>query len=299
MRRRAYLRNLAFTAALVPGLAAGLAGCSGDSDGNGGGTGGGGGSSSTSQAEPGTYETLPEPCGTVQQDTLRDLLPLAEGHRGGSTPKAHQGEASVTYDTDRRVGCRWKSSTSDGSHHLHVDFERVVSYDNTVSDDDRAGDLYSRRATAAGVPSPSTSPSSPDESNSRISELPKPGSSADADGDTDGDGESGADVPDGADPTDDADDAASPDSEDPSGTPDTQAPRAVDGVGDAAFLDDVLDDADSGVHRDVTLVFRTANVVVTVEYSQWVTDKRQVPDSAELQQKAEHLAKQLASTFEG
>lgn len=303
MRRRAYVRSMALTAALVPALAAGPVGCSGGSDGGRGGPGGGGGSSSTAKAEPGTFETLPEPCGTVEEDSLRDLLPLAEGQRGSGTPQAYQGEASVTYDTDRRVGCRWKSSTSSGSHHLHVDFERVVSYDDTVSDDDRAGDLYAERAVAAGVPSPAVSPPTSKEATRRFSELPEPSSSATASpgsgggddqartGDAPGDASSTTTAA----PDSDQDGASSPDSTD---SPATQAPRALEDIGDAAFLDDVLYNTGSGVHRDVTLVFRAANVVVTVEYSRWVTDKRQIPDSAELQQKAERLAKQLASAFQ-
>ena len=54
----------------------------------------------------------------------------------------YEGTATVTYDTDRKVGCRWKSDAQDASGHLSVDFERVVSYDPAVSDDDRAREVY-------------------------------------------------------------------------------------------------------------------------------------------------------------
>ena len=58
----------------------------------------------------------------------------------------------MTYDADRRVGCRWKSSTSLGSRHLHIDFQRVVSYDGDVSDEDKAAQLYADKARAADIP---------------------------------------------------------------------------------------------------------------------------------------------------
>lgn len=60
------------------------------------------------------------------------------------------------------------------------------------------------------------------------------------------------------------------------------APRTLDDLGDGAFLDDVLKDQGPGLHRDVTVVFRMANVLVTVELSQWSTDKSVEPPSEEL-----------------
>ncbi|NGO73689.1 hypothetical protein G5C65_36270, partial [Streptomyces sp. SB3404] len=75
------------------------------------------------------------------------------------------------------------------------------------------------------------------------------------------------------------------------------SPRSLDGIGDTAYINDKLDTEDSGVHRDITLVFRTANVIAVVEYDQWVTDKRRIPDSAELQDKARKLAEHLAGEF--
>jgi hypothetical protein len=48
------------------------------------------------------------------------------------------------------------------------------------------------------------------------------------------------------------------------------------------------------VHRDITLVFRKANVLVTVEYSQWSTDNSVIPTSPDLQDGARKVAAELA-----
>lgn len=48
----------------------------------------------------------------------------------------------------------------------------------------------------------------------------------------------------------------------------------------------------------MTLVFRTANVLVTVAYSQSVADEYRTPESAELQEQAQNLARHLAEQFD-
>ncbi|WP_307792522.1 hypothetical protein [Streptomyces verrucosisporus] len=313
MQRKAYATGVA----LVAALAVGTVGCTGGS-----GTGGAAADSkpgtvgtAAATAPPGTYRDLPEPCGAVDTGLLKAMLPGAgnaspeDGAEGGDeTPAAYEGEQTVTYDDDRRVGCRWKSSTGMGSRHLLVDFERVVSYDPAVSDDERAVRLYEDMVLEAGIPS---SPPSDEES---------PGSGEETDKDGAGDGgdageaseESGEPAESGGDDGvgDDGDGAGEDGARDGGGEPETAvpqpapsaaaalAPRPLENVGDAAYIDDELVTADSGVHRDITLVFRTGNVIVTVEYEQWVTDKRRLPDSAELQEKALKLAGRLAGEFQ-
>ncbi|MCC3769336.1 hypothetical protein K6I34_001482, partial [Streptomyces sp. UNOC14_S4] len=159
MQRRAYAPAAALAAAL---LAAGLAACGGSSGGHGGGNDAkpGRAGATAPVGEPGKYRSLPEPCGYVNRDTLRHMLPT--GDDDASDPelqKLYKGQAAITYDTDRRVGCRWKLETPEGTRHLSVDFERVVSYQPGVSDEERAQELYARLATAAKIPNASASPS--------------------------------------------------------------------------------------------------------------------------------------------
>ncbi|TWV40355.1 DUF3558 domain-containing protein, partial [Streptomyces misionensis] len=146
MQRKAYVTG---TAALLAAL---LTGCTGGSGGSGAADDAnpGDAGTATAAAQPGRYRTLPEPCGAVGHDTLDSLLP---GIRQIADPaqrdKAYQGEAELTYDTDRKVGCRWKVPSADATDRLSVDLERVVSYDNTVSDDDQAGKLYQQEEAGA------------------------------------------------------------------------------------------------------------------------------------------------------
>lgn len=178
----------------------------------------------------------------------------------------------MTYDTDRRVGCTWKAEAPDSSRSLSLDFERVVSYDTSVSDDDRADEVYGKKEAAAHLPSsasdsPSDSPSG------------SPSSSAPSDEETDGetDGKSG----DGA-----------------TGATEDLEPRVLDNLGDAAFLDDLLIQAGSSAqHRTVSVVFRTSNVIVTVQYTEQPARSTEVPDSKELQEKAQALARKLVDKF--
>ncbi|WP_367124477.1 hypothetical protein [Streptomyces phytohabitans] len=328
MRRRA--RTFLTGAGLVVVLTGGLSACTGssDSDSGGGDTKPGGTSAAEPDARPGRYRTLPEPCGEVSRETLEKMLPGAEsaadddGGLGSSTPPSpFEGEATVTYDTDRRAGCTWQSATSLGSRHLTVDFERVVSYDPTVGDDEQTDVLYAERAEKAGI-SLEDDPSASDDADADGDEgtddggkgadaspdpggaTPEGGKAGEAvDGGPKGDGGS-----DGGNGDGEAEDGNSPSgspspTDDPSGSPDPEEPepsRTLDGIGDAAFIADELVSAKSGraTHRDVQLVFRRANVLVTVEYTQSVADERRTPDGVELQERAQELARQLAARFD-
>lgn len=314
MRRRA--RACVTSTVLAVALAGGLAGCTGSSDSGGDGADSkpGSGSSSPAPAPPGKYRTLPEPCGAVSQDMLKKMLPeAADSGSDGSDddgPGPYEGEAAVTYDTDRRAGCAWESMATIGNRHLSVDFERVVSYDPAVSDDKQTEFLYGERADKAGVDvdapveendggqgSDSPDPESEKgDTGSGTDDDPDPDSGTGTGGDTGGD-TSGDGVQDGA---GDASGDASGDPASPSpSTEETLPSRNLDGIGEAAFIDDKLVSGESGraTHRDVTLVFRTENVLVSVEYTLSVTDERRTPDSAELQEHAQNLARQLAGKF--
>ncbi|WP_055699141.1 hypothetical protein [Streptomyces silaceus] len=307
--------------ACVPGVAALLAatllaGCSGgsglgdESDDSKPGDGG----SSTAPAQPGKYRTLPEPCGEIDRGTLDALLPgIAEMDDTEQREKAYEGTPTGTYDTDRRVGCSWKVQSSDASHHLLVDFERVVSYDGTVSDDDRAAEVYATKLRDADLPEPSTSDPA-DEGDGADAESTEESGKADdpeggdkaqggkngrsdtADddkGEKDGKGDKGdeGDKADAKDGGDGASQAATP--------PPGLEPRTLDDLGDEAFLDDALAaSASASRHRTVTVVFRTSNVIVTIEYDEQPGRRTDVPDSKEMQDKALELADRLAGDFD-
>ncbi|MER0243271.1 DUF3558 domain-containing protein [Streptomyces sp. HSW2009] len=365
MQRRPYVPGTALTAAA---LVAGLAGCSGETAATSNDKNQPGSSNSTTNARPGKFRTLPEPCGSVGADTLRALLPGLDDQDEEAQEAVLEGQPAVTYDTDRRVGCRWKLTTPEGSRHLTLDFERIVSYDPGVGDDERAAAAYAKKAKAAKIPlvdataSPSSSQPSGTESaspNPDGTASPQTGTATTDDGVTTADadqpdivrgtGEAPTTAPHGrADLADttawhlasardtgqrgertavrvvaSTDDPSAPTSATPStgGTPppggspsdagpsdgggepgdDGEAPdlspRQLDGLGDEAFLNDEFKNADSGVHRDITIVFRSSNVIVTIEYDQWSTDPQHLPDSAELQEKAQGLARKLPGRF--
>ncbi|MFI0777720.1 DUF3558 domain-containing protein [Streptomyces sp. NPDC021212] len=282
---------------------AGLSGCTGSDAKPGADDSTSGDSGSTVSAEPGRYNTLPEACGAVSAKTLRRLLP-----GGTEDDKAYDGQATVTYDIDRRDGCRWKLATPSGTRYLTLDFERVVSYDPSVSDDDRALELYEKKASAADIPdtppSPSAGTSDEDESDGGASASSSPGSgsgtssgkgSASADsgksgagsekGNTGEKGDTG--TPGAGDDESTASDGATPEN------PDATAPRRLDDLADDAFLNDQLITKDSGIHRDITVVFRSSNVIATIEYDEWSINKKDIPESEELQGNAEDLAQEL------
>ncbi|MFI8996432.1 hypothetical protein [Streptomyces sp. NPDC053542] len=346
-------------------LATMLTSCSGSSDTDTGAEDAKGGDSTSSApvAEPGEFDSLPEPCGLPARSTLRSLLPTdGTPETRAEADKIYRGRADVTFDTDRRVGCHWKRETSEGTRHLNIDLQRVVSYDGSLSDDDKAQELYAKKELAAHIPTdasstpahtptpsaskdgkgsskdPKSSKGTGDDSGSRPAggkgptADPSAGTAGSAQrdgsrtadsstgntagntaGDAPGDardGDSGKSAGSGNRPSDtrtaEGDtpgSAGSSGSPDPSGSPGSGspddaaslAPRPLTGLGDAAFLDDALVTADSGLHRDVTVVFRSSNVIVTIEYDQWSTDKSVLPDRRELQEKARALAAELAA----
>jgi hypothetical protein len=291
VQRRA--RTTLTSAALAVAVAAGAAACTGGSGpGDEGATEPGATSSSAAAPRPGKYRTLPEPCGAVSRDMLEALLPgAAEGSRDGgdadavdamsATPSPYEGEPSVTYDTDRRSGCSWENATTLGSRRLSVDFERVVSYDPEVSDDEQAELLYEQRVGEARL-SASRAPAEPSAGEDGRTADAKPTPNGGSGEEADGDEKEPVPVP-----------SASASEEPPS-------PRTLDGIGDAAYLNDELVGTDRGraSQRNVTLVFRAANVLVTVEYSQSLTDEYRTPDRGELNGKAQDLARRLAEQFD-
>ncbi|MFE0380501.1 hypothetical protein ACFW1M_34185 [Streptomyces inhibens] len=294
MPRKPFVPGAAWVAAAA--LAVGLTGCTGGSSTDGGGADAKSGDAATASqaAEPGRYQTLPEACGLPARGTVRGMLP-GDGQRLSSTEaeKLYGGQADITYDTDRRVGCHWTRETTAGTRHLSLDIQRVVSYDAAVSDDDKAQGIYDSKELDAQIPpggAGSSSPAAPTPSAST-------GKGAGADTQANTPATSGTSGKKGAaaskSPSASSDPSADP-SADPSGS---TAPRVLDGLGDAAFLNDRLITADSGVHRDVTVVFRTSNVIVTITYDQWSTDKSMLPDSQELQDKARSLAGELVDSL--
>lgn len=257
MLRKAYVLG---TAALVAAL---LTGCTSGSSGDRTDHANPAGADTTAPAaQPGKYRTLPEACGAVPRGTLEALLPgLAQITDPNQRERAYAGRATLTYDTDRRTGCRWKVESAHATDHLHVDFERVVSYDNTVSDDSQAESVFAAKQAAANLPEPTSIQSSGANSGSSSS----PSSSASV-------------------PTDVA-------------TADLR-PRALSDLGDVAFLDDSLTTSGStSQQRTVTVAFRTSNVIVTIEYTEQPTRVGVVPDSEEMQDRARKLADQLADSL--
>ncbi|MET7661797.1 DUF3558 domain-containing protein [Streptomyces sp. NPDC005356] len=291
MQRKAYVPGVA---ALLGAL---LTGCTGGSGATGDATDSKPGDVGTSAvaARPGKYRTLPEPCRQLDKGTLDKMLPgIKELPEGEQRDKAYEGAATVTYDTDRRVGCRWKDDGADATHRLLVDFERVVSYDNTVSDDTEAGQVFASKRTEAHLPEPvPTDTTSPTPSHS-----PSAGTDENAGDDTEKAGKKSGRTDDEA--SDEvSDDTSSSPSDD--SAPDAELqPRALEGLADEAFLDDQLTArASAGGHRTVTVVFRTSNVIVTVEYEQQPGPAAKVPDSKEMQDRARELARKLAGTLGG
>lgn len=296
MRHKAYVPGVALLAALVVG------GCSAGGGDDANGADSKPGTPTVSPAPPGRYATLPAPCRAVPRTTLNDLLPGAAELPQDQREKVFRGSAAVTYDTDRKVGCSWKADAPNATRSLVIDFERVVSYDPAVSDDDRADTVYEKRKKAAGLSSP-TAPAA---------DTAATTGSGDKEGEEDKEkGEGDGKATDTASPSSSAtsgggsDDAAlggAPGSGTPgsgstgSGDPEDALPsRLLDNLGDAAFLQDLPKGADSTAqNHTVSVVFRTSNVVVTVRYAEQPALITQRPDGRELQEKAQALARKLA-----
>ncbi|MFF8725724.1 DUF3558 domain-containing protein [Streptomyces sp. NPDC015171] len=303
MQRKAYVTGIA---ALLAALLAGCTSGSGD-DGPTDNANPGDAGTATAVAQPGKYRTLPEPCGAVGRDSLDTLLP---GIRQLADPdqrdKAYQGEAALTYDTDRKVGCHRKVESADATDRLSVDFERVVSYDNAVSDDDQAQKLFLEKQTAADLPAPSGSSGppqspSPTPSSSSASSASSSASSASSASKGSPHGTASSSAQDPSSSSSASSDAAdgAPGSSSGAAPADLQ-PRALTDLADEAYLDDQLSTSGSTAEqRTVTVVFRTSNVVVTLQYEEQPTATGTVPDSKEMQDRARDLAAQLADALGG
>ncbi|MGW1671779.1 DUF3558 domain-containing protein [Streptomyces sp. NPDC002324] len=287
MQRKAYVPGVAVL------LAALLAACTGSDD----------GSSdddprpgevtaSATVAQPGRYDTLPEPCGSVDTATLDTLLPGIRQLPGATQrEQAYEGEATQTYDTDHIAGCRWKVESADATHYLFVDFERVGSWDNAASDDSKAQEVYGGKVEAADLPEPTPS-ASEEETEGTDEESGEPAQTGTGTAEPSANPSASASrtaSPSGSSPS------AGSSSPSPSGTPASLLPRTLDGLGDEAFLDDTLG---TSKQRTVTVVFRTSNVIVTVEYEEQPATTTVVPDSEEMQDRARNLADRLAAAFD-
>ncbi|WP_065487393.1 hypothetical protein [Streptomyces sp. PTY087I2] len=276
-----YVPGVALLAALVVGCSAGAGSDANGADSK-------AGSPTVKPAPPGKYLTLPAPCRAVPRSMLKDLLPGAAELSGDQQDKVFRGSAAVTYDTDRKVGCGWKSDAPNATRSLFIDLERVVSYDPAVSDDDRADTVYAKKEKAAGLSS--SAPSGPPDEKDKKGKKGKASKSPEVD-----------DVTGSADPSPSGSDNASSGASTPgsSGSPEEALPsRILDNLGDAAFLQDLPKRAGSTAqHHTVSVVFRTSNVVVTVRYAEQPALVTQVPDGKELQEKAQALARKLAETL--
>ncbi|NEE12679.1 DUF3558 domain-containing protein [Streptomyces sp. SID7499] len=273
MQRKAYVPGIAVL------LAAVLAGCTGGSgdDGTTDGSNPGDTGTASPAAEPGRYRTLPEPCAEVGESTLDELLPgIRQIGDEEQREKAYEGEPTTTFDTDRKVGCRWKVDSPDATDHLLIDFERVVSYDNAVSDDNQAEQLFAEQEASAHLPVPTATETA-------TGGTPAGGASASPSGSP-----SGSASPSGS---------SSP-SASVSAAPTELQPRVLEDLGDEAFLDDALSSSGSTAkQRTVTVAFRTSNVIVTIEYAEQPATVGVVPDSKEMQDRAQKLASQLADSL--
>ncbi|MFE1452943.1 DUF3558 domain-containing protein [Streptomyces olivaceoviridis] len=297
MQRKAYVTG---TAALLAALLAGCTSGSGD-EGPTDNANPGDAGSATAAAQPGRYRTLPEPCGAVGHDALDALLPgIQQITDPAQRDKAYQGEAALTYDTDRKVGCRWKVESAEATDRLSVDFERVVSYDNTVSDDDQAQRLFLEKETAADLPAPATSSAPPPSS-----PTPTASSSSSASASSSAKGSPGGAASPGSATSSSANSPASSGSSGPSDASSGAAlsdlgPRVLTDVGDEAYLDDQLSTSGSTAEqRTVTVVFRTSNVIVTLQYEEQPMAMGTVPDSKEMQDRARNLASRLDDALGG
>ncbi|MET7979843.1 DUF3558 domain-containing protein [Streptomyces mirabilis] len=280
MQRKAYVPGIAAL------LAALLAGCTGGSGSNSKAADPKPGdvSVNTPAAQPGKYRTLPEACAAVSHDSLDSLLPgIKQITDQDQRDTAYEGQATLTYDTDRRVGCGWKVESTDATDHLSVDFERVVSYDNAVSDDSRAEDIYATEETAANLPEASASATPSDTASATGSATATPSATPSTSASTSASSTSSA---------------SASTSAGPSQTPADLQPRKLSGLGDEAFLDDKLNSGSSTAQqRTVTVVFRTSNVIVRIEYAEQPTASTGTPDSEEMQDKARNLARKLVDRF--
>ncbi|MFI8102148.1 DUF3558 domain-containing protein [Streptomyces sp. NPDC086023] len=286
---RRHVRRRTALAPVVAVLTALAAGCSAGPGTDGSGTDPKPGESNAA-AEPGRYRSLPEPCSSVDARRLKAMLPAAASLTSEQRDQLYAGRADVSYDGDRRIGCRWKAASGDATRLLFVGYERVVSYDPATSDDDKARQVYDRLLAAAHLPVPAaTASGSP--SAGTPSGAPSPGAPS-AGAPSSGTAGSGG-------PTASGGPAASAGT--PSGTPSggpALGSRALDDLGEDAFLEDRLAPGGSTSQaRTVHLVFRSSNVIVIVDYTVQPTAPSATPDAEETQDRARELAAGLADAL--
>ncbi|MET9105306.1 DUF3558 domain-containing protein [Streptomyces zhihengii] len=289
------------TAALLAAvLGAGAAGCSADGGGDDRAADPKAGTAPVPAAAPGKYRTLLEPCGAVDSAALKDLLPGLASLAPEQQRQAFQGTPAVTYNTDRRAACSWKGQAPDASHQLRVEFERVVSYDPAVSDEDRAQEVFAKKQASTSVPV-QLEPAEPEDQEEPAGEEPGGSPSASpGTGATAGVGTQAGRTPDGSEasgePGRPGGSATGPSA---SASGEGLEPRVLTSLGDAAFIDDVLDTTrPTAQRRDVSVVFRTSNVIVTIVYAEQPAPAAEVPDSKELQEKTQSVARRLAELFD-
>lgn len=264
-------------AALMAG-AAGLTGCTSDG-GVGSDTDSKAGDSSPAPAPAGKYRSLPAPCKAADGKRLKAMLPAGDSLTEQQRAQLYAGVADTSYDGDRHVGCRWTAQSPEETRLLSVGFERVVSYDRTLmSDDDKARQVYVRRLTEAHLPFPGPTASPTASTAAGASTSP------------------GAPPPAGGQPPSPG--AGSP-SASASAPPPELGSRVLEGLGTEAYIEDKLSAAGASAAqaRTVRIVFRTSNVIVTVEYSVQPALPGTVPSSPETQDKARQLAQALVERF--
>ncbi|MFF1490510.1 DUF3558 domain-containing protein [Streptomyces sp. NPDC058304] len=284
MQRKAVRRRVLPGIAMLTALTAGLTGLTGCTSGNGVGddTDSKAGDSSPAPAPAGKYRSLPAPCRAADGKRLKAMLPAADSLTDEQRAQLYAGAADTSYDGDRHVGCRWTAQTPEETRLLSVGFERVVSYDRTtMSDDDKARQVYVRRLTDAHLPFPGPTPSP--STSTGASTAPSTAPSA----------------PPAASAPPPAGQSPSPGAGSPSAPPPELGSRVIEGLGTEAFLEDKLSTAGASAAqaRTVRIVFRTSNVIVTVEYSVQPALPGTVPASPETQDKARQLAQALVERF--
>nr|WSX50467.1 DUF3558 domain-containing protein [Streptomyces sp. NBC_00974] len=251
------------------------------------------GDSAGAVAQPGRYRILPMPCKAADAKKIKAMLPAADSLTPEQREALYAGVADASYDADRRVGCRWTAQTPTETRLLSVGFERVVSYDRaTTSDDDKARQVFIRQLTDAHLPfpGPATTAGATTGAATGAATNPAPTPSAGTSAGPSA-GTSAPPVPSG--------------SLSGSGSPSPSAPvelgsRVLEGLGNEAFLDDKLGQAGANAvqARTVRIVFRTSNVIVSVEYSVQPALPGAVPPSGETQDRARQLAQALVERFD-
>lgn len=281
-RKTVRVRGVLPAIAMLTALAAGLTACTDGSGGSGTTSDAKPGANAGTGAQPGKYRSLPMPCKAADAKKVKAMLPAADGLAPEALETLYAGVADASYDADRRVGCRWTSQTPTETRLLSVGFERVVSYDRAAtSDDDKARQVYGRQLTAAKLPTPgpSASPTPSGSGSGTPSATPSPAPTPSTSASTSASTSPGA-------------------STSPSAPPELGS-RVLEGLGDEAFLDDKLSaaGATAAQARTVRIVFRTSNVIVTVEYSIQPALPGTVPPSGETQDRARQLAQALVERF--